>query len=77
MFYQGFCLEQRVRPNHPLRKVKKLIDFDFIYREVAPSYGVNGNVSLTPPVILKLMLLLDFLDVCSEKGTHDHHAREA
>jgi transposase len=67
MFYQGLCLEQRVRPNHPLRQVKKLVDFDFIYHEVAPTYGVNGNVSVPPPVILKLMLLLVFYNVRSER----------
>ena len=67
MFYQGLCLERRVRPNHPLRQVKKLVDFDFIYQEVAPSYGVNGNVSVPPPVILKLMLLLIFYNVRSER----------
>jgi transposase len=67
MFYQGLCLEQRVRPNHPLRQVKQLVDFDFIYQEVAPSYGVNGNVSVPPPVILKLMLLLIFYNVRSER----------
>jgi transposase len=67
MFYQGLCLERRVRPNHPLRQVKQLVDFDFIYQEVAPSYGVNGNVSVPPPVILKLMLLLIFYNVRSER----------
>ncbi len=67
MFYQGFNLEKRVRSNNPLRKVKKLIDFDFIYKEVAPTYGVNGNVSVPPPVILKLMLLLVFYNVRSER----------
>ncbi|MHB8067131.1 MAG: transposase [Desulfobaccales bacterium] len=67
MFYQGWCLEQRVRPNHPLRQVKKLIDFDFTYQEVAPTYGVKGNVSVPPPVILKLMLLLIFYNVRSER----------
>ncbi|MBM3136349.1 MAG: transposase [Chloroflexi bacterium] len=67
MFYQGFNLEQRVRPNHPLRQVKRLVDFDFIYQKVAPSYGVNGNVSVPPPVILKLMLLLVFYNVRSER----------
>jgi transposase len=67
MFYQGFNLEQRIRLNHPLRKVKQLVDFDFIYKEVAPSYGVNGNVSIPPPVILKLMLLLVFYNVRSER----------
>jgi transposase len=67
MFYQGLSLERRVRSNHPLRQVKKLVDFDFIYQEVAPFYGVNGNVSVPPPVILKLMLLLIFYNVRSER----------
>lgn len=67
MFYQGLSLERRVRPDHPLRQVKKLVDFDFIYQEVAPCYGVNGHVSIPPPVILKLMLLLVFYNVRSER----------
>jgi transposase len=67
MFYTGFDLEQRVRQNHPLRRVKRLVDFDFIYQEVAPTYGANGNVSVPPPVILKLMLLLIFYNVRSER----------
>lgn len=67
MFHQGICLERRVRPDHPLRQVKKLVDFDFIYQEVAPFYGINGNVSVPPPVILKLMLLLVFYNVRSER----------
>jgi transposase len=67
MFYPGLSLERRVRPDHPLRQVKKLVDFDFIYQEVAPCYGVNGHVSVPPPVILKLMLLLVFYNVRSER----------
>jgi transposase len=67
MFYQGLCLERRVRPDHPLRRVKQLVDFDFIYQEDKPFYGVNGNVSVPPPVILKLMLLLVFYNVRSER----------
>src|SRR5271157_2254 len=51
-------LETRVRKDHPLRKIKELVDFDFIYKEVDKTYGKNGNVSVPPPVILKLMLLL-------------------
>jgi hypothetical protein len=33
LFY-NFCIEDRVRKNHPLRKVAELIDFDFVYDEV-------------------------------------------
>ncbi len=67
MFFKGFSLEQRVRPDHPLRKVKKLIDFDFTYEAVAKTYGIKGNVSIPPPVILKLRLLLIFYNVRSER----------
>jgi transposase len=71
IFYKGFSLEDRVRKNHPLRAVKKLIDFEFIYQEVADTYGYNGNVSVPPSVILKLLFLLFFYDVASERELMD------
>jgi transposase len=58
LFYTGINLEKRVRSDHVLRKVARLVDFDFVYGEVKESYGYNGNVSVPPPMILKLMLLL-------------------
>lgn len=70
LFYD-FSLEKRVRLNHPLRKINTLIDFDFVYAEVKDKYGNNGNVSVPPPVILKLMLLLIFYNVRSERELMD------
>ena len=67
LFYTGFNLNQRVRQDHPLRRVAKQIDFEFSYAAVADKYGDNGNVSVPPPVILKLMLLLVFYNVRSER----------
>ena len=67
LFYAGIDLEKRVRSNHPLRAMAGAIDFDFVYREVAGLYGVKGNVSVPPPVILKLMVLLVFYNVRSER----------
>jgi transposase len=64
-------LETRVRKDHPLRKIKELIDFDFIYKEVEKNYGRKGNVSVPPPVILKLMLLLVLYNVRSERELMD------
>jgi len=66
-FYIGIDLDERVRKNHPLRKIKELIDFDFIYEEVKDKYGNNGNVSVPPPIILKLMLLFILYNVRSER----------
>jgi transposase len=67
LFYIGINLDKRIRKNHPLRKIKELIDFDFIYKEVKNKYGYNGNESIPPPVILKLMLLLVLYNVRSER----------
>jgi transposase len=67
LFYTGINLDKRVRGEHVLRKVAKLVDFEFVYGEVKESYGYNGNVSVAPPMILKLMLLLVLYNVRSER----------
>ena len=66
-FISGFNLEERVRHNHILRKISQEVDFNFIYEEVKDTYGEKGNVSVPPPVILKLMLLLVLYNVRSER----------
>lgn len=60
-------LDKRVRPHHPLRPVKQFIDFSFVRAEVARTYGRNGNPSLDPVVVIKLMFLLFFDDIPSER----------
>ncbi len=71
LFYAAINLDKRVRSNHPLRKVAKVIDFDFVSGEVENLYGQNGNVSVPPPVILKLIMLLVFYNVRSERELMD------
>ena len=71
LFYTGITLDKRVRSNHALRKIDEIIDFEFIYGEVKDKYGSNGNVSIPPPIILKLMLLLVFYNVRSERELMD------
>jgi transposase len=67
LFVSGFNLEERIRGDHILRKISQKVDFDFVYDEVKETYGSNGNVSVPPPVILKLMLLLILYNVRSER----------
>jgi len=71
LFYHQINLEQRVPRDHTLRKIQERIDFDFVYREVKDTYGDNGNVSIPPPVILKMMLLLVLYNVRSERELMD------
>jgi len=67
IFYPHVSLEQRVPRTHLLRRIQEQIDFDFIYAEVRDTYGSKGNVSIPPPVILKMMLLLVLYNVRSER----------
>jgi len=67
LFHYHINLEEKIPPDHVLRKIRNCIDFDFVSDEVKDTYGDKGNVSVPPPVILKMMLLLIFYNVRSER----------
>lgn len=67
LFSYAVNLEKRVRSDHPLRRVAATVDFSFVREEVAHCYGGNGQVSVDPEVILKMMFLLFLDDVASER----------
>lgn len=67
LFYYDISLARRIPAKHLLRQIKEAVDFSFTYEQVQDCYGVKGNVSVPPPVILKLMLLLFLYDVRSER----------
>ena len=67
LFYDRIRLDQRIRSDHVLRQIAQHIDFDFTYSQVQDTCGANGNVSVPPPVILKMMLLLILYNVRSER----------
>lgn len=71
LFNYEVNLSKRVRPNHPLRAIREHIDFTFVREEVAQFYGQNGNVSVDPAIILKLMFLLFYDNVPSERELMD------
>ncbi len=56
-----------MRSDHPLRRVRELIDFSFVRDEVKDLYGYNGSESVPPEVLLKLLFLLFYEDVASER----------
>jgi transposase len=45
-----------------------VVDFGFIHRKVKPLYGRRGNPSVDPVVLLKLMFLLFYEQVPSERA---------
>jgi transposase len=67
LFSYRVNLDHRVRRDHPLRRVAAAIDFTFVRAEVARFYGENGNVGVDPVILLKLMFLLFYDDIPSER----------
>jgi transposase len=67
LFSYQVSLDKRVRSEHPLRQIREVVDFSFVRAEVAGLYGYNGNESVDPAVILKLMFLLFYDNVPSER----------
>ena len=60
-------LGRRIPKDHLLRKINRVLDLSFVRAEVAGFYGNNGNMSVDPVIIVKLMLLLFLDDVRSER----------
>ena len=54
---------RRIAKDRLLRKINRALDLSCVRAEVAGFYGSNGNVSVDPLIIVKLMLL----DVRSER----------
>lgn len=66
LFYTGVNLAGRVPDDHFLRRLNSALDFEFVRPAVSQFYGANGNESIDPIVLVKLMLLL-FLEDCSSE----------
>lgn len=67
LFSYHIDLDKRVRADNPLRRIAEKIDFAFVREEVAKFYGKNGNESVDPAILLKMMFLLFYDNVGSER----------
>lgn len=67
LFSYFINLEYRVPTDHLLRKINAKLDLSFVPGMVRPHYGLSGNTSLDPRVIMKMMLLLFLYNIRSER----------
>lgn len=65
MWVEPVNLGRVIPEDAPLRQINRELRLDFVREEVARFYGRNGNESVDPVVIVKLMLLLFLDDVAS------------
>lgn len=55
--FTSFQLSDRVPPDNFYRKLKGILDLQFVYKATAKYYGTEGQESIDPKVFFKLMLV--------------------
>jgi transposase len=64
-----FNVEDRIRPDHPLRDIKRRVDrtLDGMSAQFAKAYSVTGRPSVPPERLLKALLLMALYSIRSER----------
>lgn len=65
--FTSIQLSHRIPPNNYYRKLKREIDFHFIYKLTEPLYGKKGKESLDPVVFFKLCLIRKLENISSDR----------
>ena len=68
LFVAAIDLEARVRPDHPLRAIKRMVDQDLakMGRRFDAAYAAEGRPSVPPERLIKAMLLQSLYSIRSE-----------
>ncbi len=56
LFYE-FCLEDRVPPDHLLRKIDAVLDLSWLRAELSPYYSHTGCPSIDPELMIRMLLI--------------------
>jgi transposase len=67
--FHVFSVEDRIRPDHPLRDIKRRVDgiLDGMDEQFAQAYSGTGRPSVPPERLLKALLLMTLYSVRSER----------
>jgi transposase len=68
MFVAAVDLEARIRPDHPLRAIKRMADEDLraMDKRLTAAYAQEGRPSIPPEVLIKALLLQSLYSIRSE-----------
>ncbi len=64
----SLALEAVVPKNNFYRRVKQILDLNFLYEAVKPYYGACGQKSVDPVVFFKLLLVGHFENLLSDRA---------
>jgi transposase len=72
--FHVFSVEDRIRPDHPLRDIKRRVDgiLDGMFEQFAQAYSRTGRPSVPPERLLKALLLMTLYSVRSERQLCEH-----
>ena len=67
--FYAINVEELIRPDHPLRPIKQMVDFELLEmsRSFSGAYGKVGRPSIPPETLLKAMLLQALYSIRSER----------
>ena len=60
-------MESLIPENHLLRKIDRMVSFDFIYDLLAPYYPATGRPSIDPASMFKMLLIGYLYGIKSER----------
>ena len=66
LFYD-VCLEDRVPPDHLVRRLDAVLDLSWLRSELAPYYSHTGCPSVDPELMIRMMLLGNCYSIRSER----------
>ncbi len=70
--FSNFHLSERVPENNFYRRMKAILDLQFLYHQTKHLYGVTGNPGIDPVVFFKLMLVGYLENLTSDRRLIDH-----
>jgi len=70
--FLSFVLSQRVPENNFYRRLKKLLDLQFVRDMARPYYGTEGQKSIDPTVFFRLMLIGYLENIISDRQLIEH-----
>nr|WP_217632846.1 transposase [Maribacter dokdonensis] len=70
--FAQFQLSERIPKNNFYRRLKGVLDLEFLYMLTRPYYGESGQKSIDPVVFFKLCLVGYLENIISDRKLIDH-----
>ncbi len=67
-----FKLSERVPPHNFYRRLKDLLDLEFLYQLTTPYYGKCGQKRIDPVIFFKFMLVAHLENITSDRKLLEH-----